>query len=127
MIDRIFGEVAPLEVGDVVVSGGFAASFRHVLRNSSRVLALHSVHLMATKGRISNDLLALCGERMLDLSEEDLHDLHLAHPELSLYKLRAANEECIKQYFVLEGHPEPNVRRVANEDVEKARCELGVE
>lgn len=127
VIDRIFGEVAPLEVGDVVVSGGFAASFRHVLRNSSRVLALHCVHLMASKGSVANDLMAVCGDRLESLSEEDLHDLHLAHPELTLYRIRFGWEGCIKQWFVMQGYPEPGVRRVANEDVDKARCELGVE
>jgi hypothetical protein len=127
VIDRIFGEVAPLEVGDVVVSGGFAASFRHVLRNSSRVLALHAVHLKATKGRVANDLLALCGDRLENLSEEDFQDLHLAHPELTLYQLRGAYEKLLKQWFVLEGYEEPEVRSTVNEQVDKARCELGVE
>ena len=127
VIDRIFGEVAPLEVGDVVVTGGFAASFRHVLRNSSRVLALHCVHVMATKGTVANDLLALCGERLEQLSEEDFQDLHLAHPELTLYQLRGAFEKLVKQWFVLEGFEEPEVRATVNEQVDQARCELGVE
>ena len=127
VIDRVFGQVAPLEIGDVVVQGGFAASFRHALRSSGRVLALHSVHLMATKGRVANDLLALGGERLENLTEEDLQDLHNAHPDLPLYKLRAAWEKCEKQWWVMNGYPEPNVRRTANEQVDKARCELGVE
>ena len=127
VIDRIFGEVAPLEIGDVVVSGGFAASFRHVLRNSSRVLALHAVHLKATKGRVANDLLALCGERLEQLTEEDFHDLQLAHPELTMYQLRGAFEKLIKQWFVLEGYEEPRVRSTVNEQADRLRCELGVE
>lgn len=127
VIDRIFGEVAPLEVGDVVVTGGFAASFRHVLRNSARVLALHCVHLKATKGRVANDLLAICGDRLDVLTEEDFQDLHLAHPELTLYKLREAWEKLIKQWFELGGYSEPGLRMAANSDIDKLRCELGVE
>ena len=127
VIDRIFGEVAPLEVGDVVVSGGFAASFRHVLRNSSRVLALHCVHLMATKGSVASDLMNVCGERLEKLSEEDFHDLHLAHPDVPLYKLRASWEQCVAQWWSMCGGPEPKVRRIANMEIDKARCELGVE
>ena len=127
VIDRIFGEVSPLEVGDVVVTGGFAASLRHAIRSSGRILALHSVHLMATKGTVANDLLALGGERLETLTEEDLHDLHLAHPELPLYKIRQAWEDCMKQWFVVVNGYEPQVRRLANLAVDKARCELGVE
>ena len=127
MIDRIFGEVAPLEVGDVVVQGGFAASFRHVLRNSSRVLCLHAVHLVSSKGRVANDLLALCGERLERLTEEDFQDLHLAHPDIPLYKLRQSWEKLVRQWYSLNGVDEPDVRRLANEAVDKARCELGVE
>lgn len=127
VIDRIFGEVAPLEVGDVVVQGGFAASFRHVLRNSSRVLCLHAVHLMSSKGRVANDLLALCGDRLERLTEEDFQDLHIAHPDIPLYKLRQSWEKLVRQWYVLNGMDEPAVRRVANEEVDKARCELGVE
>lgn len=127
VIDRIFGEVAPLEVGDVVVSGGFAASFRHALRSSGRVLALHAVHLMATKGRVSNDLLALGGKRLQDLTEEDLQDLHNAHPDLSLYKIRSAAAKAEQQWLVLQGVTNVRVRKVANQQVDKARCELGVE
>lgn len=127
VIDRIFGEVAPLEIGDVVVQGGFAASFRHVLRNSSRVLALHCVHLKATKGRVANDLLALCGERLEQLTEEDFGDLQVAHPELTLYQLRGAYEKLIKQFWVLEGYEAPDVRSGANFEVDRLRSELGVE
>ena len=127
VMERVFGEVAPLEVGDVVVSGGFAASFRHVQRNSARVLALHCIHLMATKGRVANDLLSICGDRLEKLSEEDLADLQLAHSELTIYKLRAAWEKCIKQWFVFNDMPEPQVRREANLDADRLICELGVQ
>lgn len=127
MMDRVFGEVAPLSVGDVVVKGGFAASFRHVQRNSARVLALHCIHLMATKGRVANDLLSICGDRLENLTEEDLADLQLAHSELTLYKIRAAWEKCIKQWFTFNDMPEPQVRRVANMDTDRVICELGVE
>ena len=127
VMDRVFGEVAPLEIGDVVVSQGFAASFRHVQRNSARVLALHCVHLLATKGRVANDLLALCGERMEGLTEEDLQDLQLAHPELSIYKIRASHEKALKQWFELNGMANVKVRRVANVEADRLRCELGVE
>lgn len=127
VIDRIFGEVAPLEIGDVVVAGGFAASLRHAMRSSGRVLSLHSVHLMATKGAVANDLLAIGGDRLEGLTEEDLHDLHLAHPELPLYRIRQAWEDCVKQWYVLSGYSEPQVRRLANLDVDTARRELGVE
>ena len=58
---------------------------------------------------------------------EDLQDLQLAHPELTLYQIRAAWEKLIKQWFVLEGYEEPNVRRVANQEADRLRCELGVE
>ena len=127
VIDRVFGEVAPLAVGDVVVKGGFAASFRHVQRNSARVLALHCVHLMATKSRVANDLLSICGDRLENLTEEDLADLQLAHSELTIYKIRAAWEKCIKQWFQFNDMPEPQVRRMANVDADKLICELGVE
>ena len=127
VMERVFGEVAPLEVGDVVVSGGFAASFRHVQRNAARVLALHCIHLMATKGRVANDLLSICGDRLEKLSEEDLADLQLAHSELTIYKLRAAWEKCIKQWFVFNDMPEPQVRREANLDADRLICELGVQ
>ena len=82
---------------------------------------------MATKGRVANDLLSICGDRLENLTEEDLADLQLAHSELNLYKIRAAWEKCIKQWFTFNDMPEPQVRRVANLDTDRVICELGVE
>ena len=88
---------------------------------------MHCVHLRATKGRVGNDLLAICGSRLEDLSEEDFQDLHLAHPELTLYKLRAAWEKCMNQWFTLQGLEQANWHTKANSEADALACELGVE
>lgn len=127
VIDRIFGEVAPLEIGDVVVKGGFASSFRHAQRASARVLCLHCLLLKATKGRVANDLLSICGQRLEDLSEEDFQDLLDAHPEITMVQVREAHWKLLNQWYEHQGLEIRAIGNQFNEDVKTLKCELGVQ
>ena len=127
LMEKVFGEVAALPIGSVVYRGGFAASFRHMQRMSSRVLALHCVQLRVRKGRVSNQLLAICGDRIEDLTEEDLVDLCQQDEHLTLYKAKKAKVQLIKQFLEeLEGI-KVNVAHVDVEAADRLERELGVE
>ena len=127
LMEKVFGEVAALPIGSVVYRGGFAASFRHMQRMSSRVLALHCVQLKVRDGRVAKQLLAICGSRIEDLTEEDLVDLCQQDEHLTLYKAKQAKVKLIQQFLQeLEGL-QVNVSHVDVEAADRLERELGVE
>lgn len=127
LMEKVFGEVAALPIGSVVYRGGFAASFRHMQRMSSRVLSLHCIELKVRDGRVAKQLLAICGRRLEDLTEEDLVDLCQQDEHLTLFKAKRAKAQLIQQYLKEIEGLDVRVSHQHVEDAERLERELGVE
>ena len=125
LMDVVFGQTKPLEIGDVVIRGGYAASMRHCLRSSSRVLAMHCIEVFLAQGHCPDEFLHLFGYKLEHLSEEDYQDL-VQHSEgkFSLNQIRKACASLQTQWYGLKGG-RVSVTDLNAEEADRLDGELG--
>ena len=125
LMDVVFGQTKPLEIGEVVLRGGYAASYRHMLRSSGRVLAMHAVELEAAGSGCPDALLHMVGFKVEMLTEEDFQELVQGSTEgLSLIKVRKAALKLERRWYGLTGN-KVQVSDVVVDAAEKLEGELG--
>ena len=115
---HVFDATAPLEIGEVVLKGGFAAGMRSMQRNWGRLLALNAIRLQVLSGSCPDEMLQLCGDRLSHLSEEDFLDLVQSVKGITVLKARRACIKLEKQWFAIGGCPAVDIKDPAIENAE---------
>ena len=125
LMDVVFGQTKPLEIGEVVLRGGYAASYRHMLRSSGRVLAMHAIELEVANGACPDALLHMVGFKLGNLTEEDFQELvQGSESKLSLIAVRKAAAALEQRWYSLGGG-KVEVSDVVVEEAAKLEGELG--
>ena len=120
---HVFEATAPLQIGEVVLKGGFASGMRSMQKNWGRILALHAVQLQVTQGSCPDELLSLCGDRMNSLGEEDFLDLVQSVQGITVLAAREAAVKLEGQWFAMGGTP---ALQIVDPAIEEAKAVAAV-